>query len=154
MAQKIAGIDPNDLGNFQEIEMQFAVKTVEFLEAFEKIILAVKPSTLKLTKLDDEILADFQQTFPELNSAEKVTFINENELKSAAGKQRWRDFIMRYEKTVPDYNFGTLIRADAKREYAEDNSILVTRVQFYAFEIARNRFLVNDELYNKAKESK
>lgn len=40
-----------------------------------------------------------------------------------------------YEKLVPDYNFGTILRGDAKREYDEDNSILVTRVQFYAIEV-------------------
>lgn len=28
----IAGINPNDLGNMGEIEQQFAVKTVEYLE--------------------------------------------------------------------------------------------------------------------------
>lgn len=38
---------------------------------------------------------------------------------------------------MPDYNFGTLVRGDATREYAEDNSILVTRVQFYAIEVGR-----------------
>jgi hypothetical protein len=41
-----------------------------------------------------------------------------------------------YEKLVPDYNFGTILRGDAKREYDEDNSILVTRTQFYAIEVS------------------
>ncbi len=41
-----------------------------------------------------------------------------------------------YEKLVPDYNFGTILRQDATREYAEDNSILVTRTQFLAIEVS------------------
>lgn len=40
-----------------------------------------------------------------------------------------------YEKRLTDYNFGTLVRKDADRGYAEDNSILVTRVQFFAIEV-------------------
>ena len=35
-----------------------------------------------------------------------------------------------------DYNFGTLIRKDAEKLYAEDNTILVTRVQFFAIEVS------------------
>jgi hypothetical protein len=47
---------------------------------------------------------------------------------------------------VEDYSFGTLLRADASKEYSEDNSILVTRIQFYAIELARNKEGVNDLL--------
>lgn len=36
---------------------------------------------------------------------------------------------------MPDYNFGTILRGDAKRRYEQDNSILVTRTQFYAIEV-------------------
>jgi hypothetical protein len=43
---------------------------------------------------------------------------------------------MQYEKIVPDYNFGTILRQDARRGYAEDNGILVTRVQFLAIEVS------------------
>lgn len=50
-----------------------------------------------------------------------------------------------YEKLVPDYNFGTILRGDAKREYDEDNSILVTRVQFYAIEVSFRSFLLGDK---------
>ncbi|KAG7575362.1 hypothetical protein FFLO_00352 [Filobasidium floriforme] len=145
----VGGINPNDLGNMGEIEQQFAVKTVEHLETYQRVILNIPPSSLKLTKMDDAIMEDFQQTFPELDSVEALTKLNENEMKSPQGKERWRNFIMKYEKLVPDYNFGTILRGDAKREYDEDNSILVTRVQFYAIEIARNRKGVNDDLYNR-----
>jgi hypothetical protein len=76
---------------------------------------------------------------------------------------------------VNDYNFGTLIRKNADKLYAEDNTILVTRVQFFAIEvsspraillprgcgdtdidsqIARNRAGVNDKVYNEAQAQK
>ena len=37
---------------------------------------------------------------------------------------------------MTDYNFGTLIRRDAARLYGEDNTVLVTRVQFFAIEVS------------------
>jgi hypothetical protein len=41
-----------------------------------------------------------------------------------------------YEKLIPDYNFGTMLRPDATREYDERNSMFVTRTQFYAIEVS------------------
>lgn len=41
---------------------------------------------------------------------------------------------------------GTLIRADASKEFSPDNSILVVRVQWMAIEIARNREGFNDNI--------
>lgn len=38
-------------------------------------------------------MEDFQQTFPELDSVEALTKLNENEMKSPQGKERWRNFI-------------------------------------------------------------
>jgi hypothetical protein len=35
-----------------------------------------------------------------------------------------------------DYNFGTLIRRDASKLYSEDNTVLVTRAQFFALEVS------------------
>ena len=40
-------------------------------------------------------MEDFQQTFPELDSVEALTKLNENEMKSPQGKERWRNFIMK-----------------------------------------------------------
>ncbi len=61
---------------------------------------------------------------------------------------------MQYEKTLTDYNFGTLIRRDAHKLYAEDNTVLVTRAQFVALEVARNRAGVNNHVYEKAQSAK
>ena len=95
-----------------------------------------------MTPLDDVIYKLFREEFPDL----KLDVIYEDELKSTKGKQKWRPFCERFKKCVEDYSFGTLLRADASKDYLEDNTILVTRIQFYAIELARNREGVNDKL--------
>jgi len=72
-------------------------------------------------------------------------------MKSAKNKVRWRNFIQSYQQKVQDYNFGSLLRTSSREEYGEKNTIFVTRIQFLAFEIARNRLGLNDEAYAKAK---
>lgn len=67
----------------------------------------------------------------------------EEELKSTAAKEKWRGFCNAFED-VEDFNFGTLVRIDPKKEYSDENSILVTRIQFLAIEIARNREACNE----------
>jgi hypothetical protein len=95
-------------------------------------------------RYDDEIFEHTMKTFPELaeNDHAKLIVIDEEWMKSKDGKDRWRDFIMayvcraigepiscscyRYEKKVKDYNFGSLIRTDARDEYGERNTIFGT----------------------------
>ncbi|KIK27241.1 hypothetical protein PISMIDRAFT_675106 [Pisolithus microcarpus 441] len=91
--------------------------------------------------------------FPELsgNDHEKLVKLDEDWLKSEDGKKRWRAFVNAYEKKVKDFNFGSLIRTDARLEYSETNTIFVTRMQFYAIEIARNRLGLNDTIHEIAK---
>lgn len=84
-----------------------------------------------------------------------VKCIDENEIKSAEGKVKWRSFIEKFNK-LDDFSFGSLIRTDASREFGPDNSILVIRIQFWAIEIARNREGLNDyirEVHRKVKSS-
>ena len=55
-------------------------------------------------------MEDFQQTFPELNSVEALTKLNENDMKSAQGKERWRNFIMKVSPAslilvLPPYSY-------------------------------------------------
>lgn len=73
-------------------------------------------------------------------------------MKSKEGKEKWRKFIESYKDTVKDYNFGSLIRTNARDEYSETNTIFTTRIQFYAYEIARNRLGLNDKAHELAKE--
>lgn len=84
----------------------------------------------------------FRQDFPEV----KLEYIDEDELKSTSGKAKWRPFCEKFKNVVEDYSFGTLMRANAKEGYTDKNVILVTRIQFYAIEIARNREGVNDDI--------
>lgn len=106
-------------------------------------------SKLRLTKIDDEILEHFNREFPDFDL--KAT-INEDDMKSKAGKEKWRNFINEYEKKIEDYNFGAMLRANPATEYGEKETIFAVRMQFYAIEIARNRAGLNDWIYEKAQE--
>lgn len=103
-----------------QIEKQFAVKAVQHLETYWNILRKVKGSTLRLTKIDDEIYEHLKRDFPEFDPA---ATINEDEMKSKAGKERWRKFCMAYEKKVDDYSFGTILRSNPKWEYGENETI-------------------------------
>ncbi|KAJ7829392.1 DUF757-domain-containing protein [Mycena olivaceomarginata] len=145
--------DPNSAQNLIEIEKQFAVKAVEQAQTYWNLIEKVDPKELRLTKIDDEIYEDTLKTFPELaeNGHAKLVKLDEEGMKNPEGKERWRVFIESYKKKVKDYNFGSLIRTDARQEYGENNTIFVTRIQFYAIEIARNRLGLNDAAHELAK---
>ncbi|TID29726.1 hypothetical protein CANINC_001644 [Pichia inconspicua] len=143
-----ASFDPEHPDNLEDIEKQFAVKAVQHMITYWGLLEAVPPSKLKLTQYDDEIVEEFFKAFPEYNDKEKLIVLNEDELKSKEAKERWRDYIKIFEKKIDDYNFGTMLRKDCRQDYSEENSIFVVRIQFYAFELARNRFGLNDWVYN------
>ena len=125
------------------------------MSTYWSILEKVPGSKLRLTKIDDEIYEHFQKEFPDFDP--KATII-EDDMKSKAGKEQWRNFIMQYENKVDDYNFGTMLRASPAMEYGEKEtifgvfgapkryavvltadhfSITAVRMQFYAVEIAR-----------------
>ncbi|KAL5327726.1 hypothetical protein ACEPPN_005430 [Leptodophora sp. 'Broadleaf-Isolate-01'] len=147
MAAAPANFDPETADNLEDIEKQFAVKVVQHMSTYWSILEKVRGSTLRLTKLDDDIYTHLKADFPEFDPAAPI---DEDEMKSKTGKERWRKFLMAYEKKVDDYNFGTMLRADAKGEYEEKETIFVPRMQFYAIEIARNRNGLNDWIFEKA----
>ncbi|KAI1174847.1 DUF757-domain-containing protein [Nemania sp. FL0916] len=146
-----AGFDAENADNLEDIEKQFAVKAVQHLETYWAILQKVKGSMLRLTKMDNDILAHLEAEFPDFDPA---ATINEDEMKSKAGKERWRKFMGAYEKKIDDYNFGTMLRVSPKVEYDQDTTIFVPRMQFYAVEIARNRAGLNDWIYEKAQAEK
>ncbi|GAP84431.1 putative DUF757 domain-containing protein [Rosellinia necatrix] len=146
-----ANFDAQNADNLEDIEKQFAVKAVQHLETYWAILQKVKGSALRLTRIDNDILEHLRTDFPEFDPA--VT-INEDEMKSKAGKERWRKFMEAYEKKVDDYNFGTMLRTSPKVEYEQNTTIFVPRMQFYAVEIARNRAGLNDWIYEKAQAEK
>ncbi|KAF2771085.1 DUF757-domain-containing protein [Teratosphaeria nubilosa] len=146
-----ATLNPEEADNFEEIEKQFAVKVVEHMSTYWSILEKLPGSKLRLTKYDDEIHEHFKREFPDFDL--KAT-INEDEMKSKDGKERWRNFVNHYEKKIDDFNFGTMLRASAATEYGEKETIFAVRMQFYAIEIARNRAGLNDWIYEKAQKEK
>jgi len=84
------------------------------------ILEKVPGSKLRLTKMDDEIYAHFKEEFPDFDPAATLV---EDEMKSKAGKEKWRNWMMQYEKTIHDFNFGTIIRTNPKYEYDQDTTI-------------------------------
>lgn len=135
--------DADNADNLEEIEKQFAVKAVMQAETYWGLISKIKPSSLKLTKHDDDIFEALLEDFPEFKDPAKVAVISESEMKSALGKARWRAFCEKF-KEIEDYNFGTLLRVKAAEEYSQENTLFAVRIQFYAIEIARNRYGLND----------
>lgn len=84
------------------------------------ILEKIRGSSLRLTRIDDEIYEHFKKDFPDFDPRETI---NEDEMKNKQGKERWRNFMMVYEKKVDDYNFGTMLRANHKFEYGEKETI-------------------------------
>lgn len=139
-----ANFNPEEADNLEDIEKQFAVKAVQHMSTYWAILEKVRGSALRLTKMDDDIYEHLKTDFPEFDPA---ATINEDEMKSKTGKERWRKFMMAYEKKVDDYNFGTIVRLGPKMEYDQDTTMFVPRMQFYAIEIARNKSGLNDWIY-------
>jgi hypothetical protein len=102
------------------MEQQFAVKAVQQMLTYWGLLEGIPGSKLRLTKFDDDILEHFQREFPEFDPG---ATINEDTMKSKEGKERWRKFIMEYDKKVEDYNFGCMLRINPKLEYGEKETI-------------------------------
>lgn len=96
------------------------------MSTYWAILEKVRGSSLRLTKLDNEIYEHLKKDFPEFDPA---ATIDEDEMKSKIGKERWRKFIMVYEKKIDDYNFGTIMRSNPKWEYGQDETIFGRRIQ-------------------------
>lgn len=93
---------------------------VQHMSTYWAILEKVRGTTIKLTKIDDEIYEHLKAEFPEFDPA---ATIDEDEMKSKSGKERWRKFMMAYEKKISDYNFGTMLRANTKEEYEQESTI-------------------------------
>ena len=92
------------------------------------ILEKMRGSKLRLTKMDDDIYDHFKREFPEFDPKETI---NEDQMKSKEGKERWRNFMMTYEKSVDDYNFGTMLRSNPKFEYGEKETIFGLQALFH-----------------------
>eukprot|EP00011_Vannellida_sp_DIVA3-517-6-12_P012248 CAMPEP_0114618630 /NCGR_PEP_ID=MMETSP0168-20121206/7798_1 /TAXON_ID=95228 ORGANISM="Vannella sp., Strain DIVA3 517/6/12" /NCGR_SAMPLE_ID=MMETSP0168 /ASSEMBLY_ACC=CAM_ASM_000044 /LENGTH=150 /DNA_ID=CAMNT_0001829775 /DNA_START=18 /DNA_END=470 /DNA_ORIENTATION=- len=118
------------------LEVQWAETAFKHAETYFKLLQIVPDvATMRLTRYDDAIYTAFRELFPDLN----VALLDEDVIKSKESKEAWRPFLMQWEGKVEDFNFGTLLRLDAEKEYGPENSCIVPRVQFYCVELARNR---------------
>ena len=158
MQSKVA-TSPSIPSNYPATDPTIAV---QHMTTYWAILEKVRGSSLRLTKMDDEIYEHLKKDFPEFDPA---ATIDEDEMKSKTGKERWRKFMMAYEKKIDDYNFGTIIRSNPKWEYGQNETIfgkrftwmfyrapltrIVPRMQFYAIEIARNKLGLNDWIYEQ-----
>lgn len=93
---------------------------VQHMMTYWAILEKTRGSSLRLTKIDDEIYEHLKKDFPEFDPKETI---DEDKMKSKGGKEKWRNFMMVYEKKVEDYNFGTMLRANPKFEYGEKETI-------------------------------
>lgn len=84
------------------------------------ILEKMRGSQLRLTKMDEDIYQHFRREFPDFDVSGTI---DEDAMKSKEGKDKWRPFMMEYEKKVDDYNFGTMLRANPKWEYGEKETI-------------------------------
>ncbi|CAD7081087.1 unnamed protein product [Hermetia illucens] len=137
----------DEFENDNLVEEMWAMKAFEHAEVYFNLICSVDPRFLKLTPYDDQIYTTFRQDFPDL----KVSVLSDDDLKTPHEKVRWRSFTEKFNK-LEDYSYGTLLRADASKEFGQDNAIFVPRIQFLAIEIARNREGCNDQLREKFKD--
>ncbi|TVY40591.1 Protein PBDC1-like protein [Lachnellula subtilissima] len=123
--------NPEEADNFEILRSNLPSKsfnTCPHTGRFSKRYLARNSGS---QKMDDDIYEHLKTDFPEFDPAKTI---DEDEMKSKTGKERWR-------------------KGDPKWEYGKDETIFVPRMQFYAIEIARNRSGLNDWIYeNNQKE--
>jgi len=146
-AASALGRPSEEFGNDERVEAMWAIKAMEHAEVYFNLLCSVDPKVLKLSKNDDEIHAEFRKQFPDLSVAKMD---EQRDLKCPEMKEKWRNFCNGF-KHVEDFSLGCLVRLDAEGEYSEENSSLVSKIQFYAVEVARNREGLNDVVKTKYK---
>lgn len=70
---------------------------VNHAQTYWSILERRKGSELRLTRMDQEIYDHLMEVFPDFNSAVPL---DEDEMKSQVGKEKWRLFMSKYEKKV------------------------------------------------------
>lgn len=73
---------------------------VNHAQTYWSILERRKGSELRLTRMDQEIYDHLMEVFPNFNSAVPL---DEDEMKSQVGKEKWRLFMSKYEKKVRWY---------------------------------------------------
>jgi len=112
-----------------------------------KLITAIKPSLLKLTKFDDEIMEVFRKIMPDLD----VTSL-EQSIFTADTENKWQQFYDHFEGKVDNMKKSSFLRTDCREMLCTENIIMVTRGQWLAIEITRNKEGKNDQFHDQWKE--
>jgi hypothetical protein len=74
-------------------------------------------------RIDNDLYEDFRKKFSDL----EIGLLKKHEINGDnAIKEKWRNFILPYEHRIAHYNFGTLVRLDASKDYTEDNTYFGT----------------------------
>jgi hypothetical protein len=110
-----------------QIEKQFAVKAVMYMQTHWNLLESRRGSELRLTNIDEEIYLDFRDKFPDFDPAQPL---DEDSMKGR-DKEKWRKFIAPYENRVKDFNFGTMLRRDPKTEYGEAETIFGMPIAYH-----------------------
>jgi len=131
--------------NDASVEELWVRKACRYADVHQKLISTFDPTLLKLTKHDDRIYEAFKTQFPDFN----IENVEIESLKYESNKEKWRSFCDEF-KDVESFNFGTLVRMNCREKYTQANTILVTRIQFLALEIARNREGMNNYMWTTA----
>ncbi|KFD63533.1 hypothetical protein M514_24246 [Trichuris suis] len=98
------------------VESAWAMLAYENADKHMDLISSCDCRFLHLSCCDEEIYGKFREVFPDM----PLDMIDEEVMRSAPMKERWRKFGELFKHKVEDYNF-------------------VPKIQFLAIEIARNR---------------
>lgn len=123
-SNSLSKVSIEEVGAWSSIQILSSIAAVQHMSTYWSLLERIRGSKLRLTKLDDEIYNHFKSAFPDFDPR---TTIDEDKMKSKEGKAKWREFMMAYEKTIDDYNFGTMLRSNPKFEYGEIETIFGLR---------------------------
>ncbi|ORZ35262.1 hypothetical protein BCR44DRAFT_116603, partial [Catenaria anguillulae PL171] len=127
---------------------EWAKRVIKLAERYTNRIGNTGPEGMRLTRVDDELYTRFRGDFPTFN----VKIISQDELTGAGFAEKWQTLHADFADKLPAVYAHHLMRRVATREYADDNTMMVTAAQFYAIEIARNREGANQGFYDALKD--
>ncbi|KAL0225042.1 hypothetical protein RCL1_002954 [Eukaryota sp. TZLM3-RCL] len=130
--------------NDERVETAWVETAVKHAQAYSKLLRRCQNRrTMRLTKLDDAIYLSFRKDFPDVS----IELLSDDEIKNETVKPKWREWMMAWKDAFPDnYHFLTLVRLDSHKDYSEENTTVVPRIQFIAIELARCREGFNDDI--------
>lgn len=105
-----------------DVAFNFSLNKTEKSRTFStfQLLCSTNPRHLKLSPCDDVIEAEVTKCFPHLT----LDPVDEEQLKGQGIKEKWREFMNKFDKTVDDFNFGTLLRVACDGRYDSENTIL------------------------------